>query len=174
MEGFFDRPHDDPRGLTCSQKQLCSILGLDRKSVNEYQASGLPFKPRSGPGESNSYNVAAVMRWLHLREIGAEGGESAHALLARAKTTLIELEIAQKRGALIPANQIEAGWTMILAAVRAGVLAIPTLADELDITPGIEPKRALLEQRCRDVLTELASGRALDFDANGEAAGTDA
>ena len=155
MEGFFDRPYDDPRGRVVSQKELCSILGIDRATVGQWQSDGAPYTARQGPGETNQYNVAHVIRWLHLRAVGVDGNESAHCLLARAKTRLIELDIAEKKGTLIRVDEIEPGWSRILIAARNRILQIQNHAPEL-VALDVQALRARLDALVRDALEELA------------------
>ena len=48
------------------------------------------------------------------------------ARLARLQADAVEIKNARQRGALLDAEAVEREWTAVLAAVRAGMLAVPS------------------------------------------------
>ena len=67
------------------------------------------------------------------------------------------IELARKRGELIPANQIEDAWSQVIARFRAKLLAIPSrLANQILAADSPTEAEALLRAGIHEALIELS------------------
>lgn len=151
-------------GRIVSQSELAEIFGTTRETINEWQGQGMPFQPRAGIGGANAYATGACSRWRAAHEArAAAGGETPKDRLARVQAERIELELAERRGQLVPVEAIEPAWERVVAAVRTSVLTLPDLAPLLELTPGAEQKREVIEERVTVILKDLSDGRGVDL-----------
>lgn len=160
---YLRRPLDDPRGESYTQAELVKALGIERRSVTLWSKHGLPHKYKHD-GRENLYHLPTVIRWLHRREIADDEDESPTMRLARVKADMIELEIAEKSGELIPANKVLEGWSRIILAQRSAFAQLTSIAPLLATCTGIEEMRGMLDSRIREILDRLASDPDVEFD----------
>lgn len=84
---------------------------------------------------------------------------------SRLKGDLLQLQIQEKSGVLIPADAVEQQWTALVVACKAELLLIPDkLAAMLKTLHGIDIDPTLIEQPINDALTRLAN-QALETEA---------
>lgn len=98
--------------------QIADLLGVAPKTVVEWQEQGLPIALRGKPGVPSEYESADCVRWLVEREVKKVQGEKPQDRLARVQADKIELELAEKRGLLLPADQIEPKLRAAVIAAR--------------------------------------------------------
>ena len=98
--------------------QIADLLGVAPKTVVEWQEQGLPIAVRGKPGVPSEYEAADCVRWLVEREVKKVQGEKPQDRLARVQADKIELELAEKRGLLLPADQIEPKLRAAVIAAR--------------------------------------------------------
>lgn len=109
---------------------LADLLGVSTKTIRELALKGIVIRVREGV-----YDVRASIRGYagHMRGIvvGKAGGEALaataaadRARLARAQADRVELQNQKDRGELLAAAGVQAEWSSILSAVRAGMLAV--------------------------------------------------
>lgn len=75
------------------------------------------------------------------------------ARLAKAQADLAEIKNAQLRGTLLDAIALEAEWSSVLRAVRAGMLAVPSRAGAR-----LPDDVAEIDADVHGVLSEIGSG----------------
>ena len=144
-------------GKIVNQRELSDILGVVPKTLWEWQKEGLPIVRAGETGEANSYDTEQVIRWMIDRELAKSGREDHKDRLARLQGDKIEMELAVSRGDLIPAADVEPAWISIITAVRQSLLQLGVrLAPTLEITPGADAKRALIDEEVYDVLSKLS------------------
>lgn len=100
------------------QEQIADVLGVSAKTLVEWQEQGLPIAVRGKPGIPSEYEAADCVRWLVEREVKKVQGEKPQDRLARVQADKIELELAEKRGLLLPADQIEPKLRAAMVAAR--------------------------------------------------------
>ena len=145
-------------GRICNQRELSEITGVSQVSLWTWGKEGMPLLRAGATGEENQYDTEAVIRWMIDREVAKLGREDQKERLARLQGDKIEMELAVSRGELVPAAMIEPTWSSIVTAVRQALLSIPVrLAPLLEVTPGVDAKRALIEEEVHDVLLKLSS-----------------
>jgi terminase small subunit / prophage DNA-packing protein len=163
---YFDRSIADLRGRLCTQAEIAEVFDVTPETIHQWQDLGMPYEKRAAIGESNRYYSARVALWLRDREWELRaGGESPKDRLSRVQAERIEHELTVLRGQVIPVEQIEPVLARAVVAIRAGVRNIPALAPLLEATPGVDEKRELLEERCHDILKDLADGRGFALSA---------
>lgn len=142
-------------GKIVNQAELAVILGKSDVTIWEWQKQGLPIAKRRERGLENEYDTAEVIAWLEQRA-RAEKGETQRDREARLRGDLMELELAEKRETLVPADQVQPVWeNRVLAAAFYMASRHSRLAGMLEATPGIEAKRALLKKEDADFLLKL-------------------
>lgn len=140
-----------------NQDQLAKILGLNRKTITFWQREGLPVALETENGLANQYDTEAVIAWYVAREVAKAAHESEKDRLARLQGDKLEMELAQMRGTLIPADQIEPAWAAQVLACRQLLLALP--ARLVPLLVGMhepDPLRELLAEQIEGALTKLA------------------
>jgi terminase small subunit / prophage DNA-packing protein len=155
--GIADRPIPTCTGRLVSQDELAEICGVSRQAVLDWQAAGLPHRPRSAIGEANQYDTAEVITWLVRHEIAkASGGETAKDRLARVQADRIEIDIAERRSQLIDAKEAEDKLCAAVIATRVQLLQLPErLAGAMDHTASFEARRDILRDEIIAALVNL-------------------
>lgn len=158
-------------GKIVNKREIAEIVGVSERSLTDWQRDGLPVAYSGERGESNQYDTEQVIAWMIGREVSKVQGESQKDRLARLQGDKVELEIAEKRGLLVPAEEIEPTWTALVAAARSYIRAEPDrLAHLLDVTEGVDAKRDLLIETFDEFLRKLSS---YDPEADAEGGGED-
>lgn len=115
-----------------------------RENRLDYKAGAAEFGDAGDPREAERQRKAD-------RDIQAARKDAALAEKA-------ELDNAVKRGELVPAEEIIAGWQIILGRVKSRLLAIPTTATPLVVGETDQHAiRKILDEIIRDALTELSA-----------------
>lgn len=94
------------------------MFGVAPKTVVEWQEQGFPVALRGGPGVPSEYESETCIGWLVDREVKKVQAERPQDRLARVQADKIEMENAEKRGLLIPAEQLEPKLKAALIAAR--------------------------------------------------------
>ena len=144
-----------------TQQEIADDLGLSRIAVsNALNALGLLKR------EWESLTVPAARQLLvrHYTEVAAgRGGEDQYNLTkerareSRLKGDLLQLQIQEKAGALIPAAAVEREWQSLVVATRSELMLLPgKVAHQIKALYGTEIDPALIEDHVRDALDRLA------------------
>lgn len=143
--------------MICDQSTLAQIFGITPETVRQWQAAGMPYTPREAIGGGNAYDTVTVIRWRIERELRGAGQESQKDRLSRLQADRLELELAEKRGELVPAAEIEPAWSGMVQAARAQLLAFPARAAmQLAELHTFEQRRDLLVREIDTALQKLA------------------
>lgn len=153
---------------------IARLLDLTERRVQQLGREGVI--PRS---ERGRYDLVGAVRGYvrYLREQAARAHEGAadfgaeRARLVKAKADLAEMEAAQRRGDLLPADRVEDAWTAVLARLRSRLLVLPDrLAPLVHEETTIAGARAVIRRVIAEALTELAQ-TAIEATADPERAG---
>lgn len=104
------------------QEAIADVFGVAPKTIVEWQEQGFPIAQRGGPGVASEYETDACIRWLVEREVLKVQGESPRDRLFRAQAETAELELAERRGQLVPVDQVEPKMRAAILAAREGLL----------------------------------------------------
>lgn len=100
------------------QEQIAEVFGVAAKTIVEWQEQGFPISVRGAPGIPSEYETEACINWLIDREVRKVQTERPQDRLARVQADKIEMENAEKRGLLIPADQLEPKLRAAMIAAR--------------------------------------------------------
>ena len=100
------------------QEQIAEVFGVAAKTIVEWQEQGFPIAVRGAPGIPSEYETEACINWLIDREVRKVQTERPQDRLARVQADKIEMENAEKRGLLIPADQLEPKLRAAMIAAR--------------------------------------------------------
>lgn len=146
-----------PASLASAQ-ELGALVGISSRSVRELAERGVIQRSPAG-----RYDLAASVAayCAHLREMAAaRGGGSSltqeRERAARERADQLALKNAQTRRELVPAAEVAATWSQILRDVRAGLLAIPSRAQQR--LPHLSASDvSTLDAEVRAALSEIAN-----------------
>lgn len=115
----------------CDKRTLALILGYSERHIDNFQKEGMPTLSTGVRGRRNSYDSAAVIRWLEDRARSGRKNNTIDFNAARAELTSrqaekAQIEIAKLRGDLIPLDTAMAIQAGIANAVREQLLALTT------------------------------------------------
>lgn len=100
------------------QQGIADMFGVSRETIDNWQRDGMPVEVRGGPGVPSQYDSVKCINWLVERETKKIQAERPQDRLARVQADKIELELAEKRGILLPADQIEPKLRAAIIAAR--------------------------------------------------------
>lgn len=114
------------------QERIAEVFGVAPKTIVAWQEEGFPIAFRGSPGIPSEYESAECIRWYVDREVKKVQAESPNDRLARVKADAIEMDNAERRGVLIPADMLEPKLKATVVAARTRWLdAVPRLARDL-------------------------------------------
>lgn len=137
-------------GKKVNQTELAEITGVSDVSLWAWQKEGMPVEERNTRGQSNVYDTADVIEWMVSRAVKKVREESPRDALARAQTELVQIQIAEKQGTLVPLAEAEAEYERMVVRCRQRLLQIGATLPMEDAT------RAQLVAELRGALTELS------------------
>lgn len=139
-----------------SIQSIASMFSVSHQTIANWQEQGLPVVLRGGPGVPSEYESADCIRWFVDREMRSAQAETPNNRLARAKAEAQELNNAQRRGLLIPADMLEPKLKAAFVAARTMWLdAVPRLARELPANQ--DAREAMLQGEFEAFLRTLAN-----------------
>ncbi len=145
-----------------TQQEIASDIGLTQVAVsNALNALGLMKRE----WEALSISEARQMLVRHYTEVAAgRGGDDQYNLTkerareSRLKGDLLQLQIQEKAGALIPAAAVEQEWQSLVVAARSELLLLPDkIVHEIKILHGIDIDSKLIETHIHEALQRLAN-----------------
>lgn len=147
--------------ILVSAGKFAEICGVHHNTVGNWIKEGLPAERVR---RDTRIDLDAGVKWVRARdrhdleaEIAAlragQDAEGAKAAKVAAEARLRELDLAERQGRLLNADDVEARWTQIAVAIREGVMSVPGIAVQAGV---IEPRQeAQLEALCTDALAAL-------------------
>lgn len=146
------------------QENIASVFGMAPKTIVEWQEQGFPVMVRGGPGVASEYETEACIGWLVDREVKKVQSERPQDRLARVQADKIEMENAEKRGVLIPADQLEPKLRAAFVSAREIWLeAAQRLARELPAD--LRERESMLQTEFEGFLHRLADWAHANQDA---------
>ena len=131
---------------------LATELCMDRRKVGKY-VEGL--EPVKVDGRSKYFRLRDVVQAIF--GTGALDGPQERAKLDVAKRKKLELEIAEKRRELLPADEVKIYYSKLVMNARGRLLALPSaLAPQLAVEGDVAACAILIKQGVYDALEELA------------------
>lgn len=146
------------------QEQVADAFGVAPKTIVEWQAQGFPVAERGGPGVPSQYELAECINWLVKRAVDKIQGESPRDRLFRLQADQLEMDLAVKRGQLIPANAVEPKLRAAIVSAREQFLAEPPRLSMLIQGRDRAGAEDLIFEAFERFLTKLAQWQAADDD----------
>ena len=138
------------------REAIADVFGVSVKTIHEWHDQGLPIASRGSPGKPSEYDTLACINWRVDREVGKVMSERQQDRLARVQADKIEMENAERRRVLIPADQLEPKLRAAMVAARELWRNEPArLAREVPGKP-IKDIEELLAVAFDDFLVELS------------------
>jgi phage terminase Nu1 subunit (DNA packaging protein) len=144
-----------------SAKELAELFGISDRSVRELHDRGITKK--SGRGRY-LLTESVQLYTAHLRGVAAgRGGEDGvldltvqRARLAKEQADSQALKNATQRNEMVPAIEVERGWTTVCRRVRNAMLAVPSRVRQT--LPHLTAYDAsVIDREVRDALSELGA-----------------
>jgi phage terminase Nu1 subunit (DNA packaging protein) len=149
-----------------TRRELATALDVHPMTITKWEREGLPVAHRGRKGKPSRYRETEVRAWLQRREENLHAAPGALDLITerarreRAQAILAEQAYNIRAKNLLPREEVERAWMAEVTAVRAKLLAWPTmLADQvhrvavLEGLPGVE---RLLGAAVDHLLVELS------------------
>jgi phage terminase Nu1 subunit (DNA packaging protein) len=150
---------------------IARLLDLSERRVQQLSREGVIPKAERG-----QYDLVAAVRGYvaYLRDLAVRAEAGApdfgveRARLIKAKADIAEMEASGRRGELLPAEDVEAAWTAVLARLRARLLVLPDrLAPLWHQETTIAGVRDQIRKAVREALDELAATPVVAADPDG-------
>lgn len=149
------------------QERIAEVFGVAPKTIVVWQEDGFPVALRGGPGVPSEYESADCIRWYVDREVRKVQNETPNDRLARVKADSIEMDNAERRGQLIPADLLEPKLKAAFVAAREKWLdAVPRLVRE--IPEDMAAREAMLQAEFEGFLARLADWQKDESDEEGD------
>lgn len=149
------------------QQSVADCFGVSRETIDNWQQQGFPVALRGGPGVPSEYESADCIRWYVDREVRKVQNETPNDRLARVKADSIEMDNAERRGQLIPADLLEPKLKAAFVAAREKWLdAVPRLVRE--IPDDMAAREAMLQAEFEGFLARLADWQKDESDEEGD------
>lgn len=138
-----------------SIQSIAGLFGVTPATIHSWQGDGFPVEVRGAPGIPSEFDSARCIRWLVDRELRKVQSETPSDRLARVKADAIEMDNAERRGKLIPADLLEPKLKAAFVSAREKWLdAVPRLARELP--NDAEAREEMLQAEFEAFLTRLS------------------
>lgn len=153
-----------------SRDEIAALLDMTTRNVNLLGTQGILPKARNG----RYSRIECVHRWIRYLKGRLETGDDEtlakqRTRLTKNKADIAEMEQSRLRGELLPANEVRAGWSQIVAQIKTRLLAIPSkIAARLAVMRTAAECKALVNAEIREALEALATitiADSLDDDA---------
>lgn len=150
------------RRILLNASAFADLVGVHHNTIGNWLKEGLPGRRRN---RETQIDMAAAVPWViarQRRDLEAElallrsglDEDANKAAKVAAEARLKELDLAERQGRLVYADEVEARWSQVAVAVREAMMAVPGQAVQSGI---IEPAReAEMDQIVRDALSTLA------------------
>lgn len=139
---------------------LAQIFGVSQETLTQWQKQGMPFIRAQKRGQANEYDTVAVLAWKVARDQSDQpvtDYDTERTRKVKLEADKLALEVAEKRGDLIPAEQVESAVADMVAAFRARCLSIPSkLAGPLSAVDDTRETEAILTDALHEALQELS------------------
>jgi phage terminase Nu1 subunit (DNA packaging protein) len=146
--------------MTTTQADFARLRGVSRKQVTEWKRDGYLVFDSAGGVDVQASNMAlddrpknhgfAVASTQDLPSLSQSRRKKEAAL-----ASMRELELARRRGELVPVADIQPVWSRIVLGIRNAFLSLPSrAAQELGLT---REQAKVLDRMIREALTVAAS-----------------
>lgn len=144
------------------QENIAAVFGVAPKTIVEWQEQGFPIAVRGRPGVPSEYDSSACIAWYVDREVRKVQDEKPGDRLSRLKADEIELNLMERRGLLIPADQLEPKLRAAFVAAREAWLNEPARISRAVQGKTESDAEQLLQEAFEGFLVRLSQWRAAE------------
>ena len=158
-----------------NRTQLAAIFGVAATTVDAWVGRGCPFIARpTERGKGWKFNTAAVSAWRESQAFDRALEDRSDVDLAEARrrkavadAELVELDLAERRGELLPVADSEAALIALASGVQRRLLAVPSkVAPLAHAAQSTQEAEALIRDAIYEALQDLAdAGDAIAAEA---------
>lgn len=151
---------------------LAELFGVTHQSIDNWQKEGLPVAKPGGPGVPSEFDSSQCIQWYASRAVNKAGAVDERDLLDRTKRQILEIDLAKKRGEMIPAAALEPRLKAVMLSAREALRnEAPRLAGLLEGMDHAARARALRDSfdkflvRLSRIETSVTVDEVLDAEA---------
>jgi phage terminase Nu1 subunit (DNA packaging protein) len=174
LSGMGTKGIEEPR---VTRQDLIRLFGVNERTIQKWQAEGMPIAQRGSPGKSSLYVLSEVKAWHEAREKSGQNGSHYQASLqARARKEEAQALLAEqsydiRAGKLLPIEDVEREQAAAIRGTRAMLMSIPvTYAARVEKAAKLHGERGVetvLTEAINEVLTQLADTERNEPPENG-------
>jgi phage terminase Nu1 subunit (DNA packaging protein) len=139
-------------GLALNKRELAEAIDLSERTLTEWQSEGMPILALGGPGSENTYDLAEVVRWACLREIGKRGIQSAFDRLNDIRAKREEINLKRDLHQIVFIPDIRPAFQRYVNDIMATLIGLPEkYAAQLEQTQGVEGKHQVLSDAVEEI-----------------------
>lgn len=157
--------------MIVDKKTLADIFGVDERSITTWAKDGMPVHKVGGRGKSNEYDTVAIIAWHLERKVDkatAEGdfepdsAMGAELIKQRTRKTAADADLSEHKLQLarlevVPADQVLAAWSAIVADFRQAALQLPLRLAPMILKPmTMDEAKAIVEKETNAMLDGLS------------------
>lgn len=140
---------------------VAKLLDLTERRVNQLAKSGV--LPKAARGR---YELVPVVRaYIHYlrqktvnNDVGADDYAKHRARLTKAKADMAEMEKDQMANQLIPANDVQDAWEVMVSNMRNKMLSLPTkVATAVFVAENAADAQSIIKEQVNEALAELSA-----------------
>ena len=156
-------------GRVVNKKELSEIIGVSERTLTDWQDKGMPIKVDAGRGKSNEYDTQDVIEWRVQFVSSGYQRESAKDRLDRLNGDLKELELAEKSGMYVMADDAEWALESVILSARSELMRLARkLKKHLKRNYELDGELKELQGLTNPVLARLAEYSSDDEDEDEE------
>ena len=159
--------------MLVNKKQLASILGKSERTLTEWQKHpNFPINRDAERGASNQYETEDVIDWITRTELERLSKEKPRDRKDRLSADMLEIELSEKIGGLVLADDVEQQITALVIAVKTEITnGNHKLKNELDSLYEIDIDLELLDEHSRTILNTLSGYQPVVDESGAEVCG---
>lgn len=149
---------------TETSADVCDMFEISDRQLQRWVKKGVPHDG-GGKGKPRKFNVDEVAAWMRDNNVGTDDPDDPDELRAakiRKENALAdkhEIAVEVSRGLLVEAEAVEREWIRIATVIRTKLESLPaSVAASLEGRSAVEIEH-VLDDRIREVLTELSQRR---------------
>lgn len=143
--------------MIVNKNQLSDVVGKSERTLTQWQDDGMPIVSVGGRGMDNQYDTARVIEWIVQRALAGKTVMPPKELKDFYEARLREMDVAERAGLLVSAEDIAPLWEGAVLAARTDLLGMgPRLKAVLDARYGIDVSMEIIESEIHHALTKLS------------------
>ena len=135
----------EKRAIVKAQDEIAKIMGVSCRTIQRWKKEGMPVT------KEGYYDLDAIKKWYDEKSglLSTEEGDEKpfwDKQLQKYKARILEIELKKMEGDIMTRSEVENGWAIRVAAVRAEFTALPDrVAPVLAMKEPREIKKLLLD-----------------------------